>query len=88
MKKITGLLSVLVSCYTKGVESGSYLQDVRHHLRGGNIMKDLEKFIHESEMNAIPDNQINLSDIPEITDFSRGTFQKLEAREKARHCEN
>lgn len=51
-------------------------------------MKDLEKFIHESEMNAIPDNQINLSDIPEITDFSRGTFQKLEAREKARHCEN
>ena len=38
-------------------------------------MKDLEKFIHESEMNAIPDNQIDLSDIPEITDFSRGHFR-------------
>ena len=30
-------------------------------------MKDLE-----SEMNAIPDNQVDLSDIPEITDFSKG----------------
>lgn len=38
-------------------------------------MKDLEKFIHESEMNAIPDKQIDLSDISEITDFSRGHFR-------------
>ena len=33
-------------------------------------MKDLE-----SEMNAIPDNQVDLSDIPEITDFSKGHFR-------------
>ena len=26
-------------------------------------------------MNAIADNQIDLSDIPEITDFSRGHFR-------------
>lgn len=38
-------------------------------------MKDLETFIRESEKNAIPDNQIDLSDIPEITDFSKGHFR-------------
>ncbi len=38
-------------------------------------MEGSEKFIRESEMNAIADNQIDLSDIPEITDFSRGHFR-------------
>ena len=33
-------------------------------------MTDLEKSIALCESNAIPDNQINTADIPEITDFS------------------
>ena len=33
-------------------------------------MTDLEKSIALCEENAIPDNQINTTDIPEITDFS------------------
>ena len=48
-------LSVVVSCYTVG---WAYRQDVQHQQREGDIMKDLESHIHESEMNAIPDNQV------------------------------
>ena len=33
-------------------------------------MMNLEKIISECEKNAIPDNKIDFSDIPEITDFT------------------
>ena len=33
-------------------------------------MMNLEKIIAECEKNSIPDNQIDFSDIPEITDFT------------------
>lgn len=58
----------------KEEESGSSRQDAQLQLKGEDIMKDLEAYIRESEKNAIPDNQIDLSDIPEITDFSKGHF--------------
>ena len=32
-------------------------------------------FLANEFMNAIPDNQVDLSDIPEITDFSKGHFR-------------
>jgi len=40
-------------------------------------MTDLEKFIAKCEANAVPDEQINTADIPELTeeDFSRGHFK-------------
>ena len=59
----------------KEEESESSRQDVQPQLKGEDTMKDLEAFIRESEKNAIPDNQIDLSDIPEITDFSKGHFR-------------
>lgn len=37
---------------------------------GGFIMKDLDKIINQCETNAIPDKDIDFSDIPPITDFS------------------
>lgn len=40
-------------------------------------MKNLEKIIRESEKYAIPDEQIDLSDIPEITDFSTGYLRNV-----------
>ena len=33
-------------------------------------MMNLEKIISECEKNSIPDNKIDFSDIPEITDFT------------------
>jgi len=40
-------------------------------------MKDLEAFIAKCEENAVPDSQIDTSDIPELTEevFSRGHFK-------------
>lgn len=40
-------------------------------------MTDLEKFIAKCEKNAVPDNQINTDDVPELTedDFKRGHFK-------------
>ena len=40
-------------------------------------MNDLEKFIAKCEANAVPDEQIDTSDIPELTeeDFARGHFK-------------
>jgi uncharacterized protein (DUF4415 family) len=40
-------------------------------------MTDLEKFIAKCEENAVPDSEINLSDMPELTkeDFERGHFK-------------
>ena len=39
-------------------------------LKGNFIMMNLEKIIAECEKNSIPDNKIDFSDIPEITDFT------------------
>ena len=39
-------------------------------LKGNFIMMNLEKIIAECEKNSIPDNEIDFSDIPEITDFT------------------
>jgi hypothetical protein len=33
-------------------------------------MNDLEKYIAECEANAVPDSEIDTSEIPEVTDFS------------------
>lgn len=41
-----------------------------HQKKGRCIMTDLEKVIFECEKNAVPDSEIDLSQIPEITDFS------------------
>jgi len=40
-------------------------------------MTDLKEFIAKCEANAVPDEQINTADIPELTeaDFSRGHFK-------------
>lgn len=40
-------------------------------------MTDLENYIAKCEANAVPDNQINTKDMPELTenDFSRGHFK-------------
>jgi len=40
-------------------------------------MTELEKFITKCEANAVPDDQIDTSDIPELTesDFARGHFK-------------
>ncbi len=40
-------------------------------------MTDLEKFITKCEENAVPDEKINTSDVPEMTekDFARGHFK-------------
>ncbi len=40
-------------------------------------MRELKKFIAECEKNAIPDSQIDTSEIPELTaeDFARGHFK-------------
>ena len=40
-------------------------------------MTDLEKVIAKCEQNAKPDNEIDLTDVPELTeeDFSRGHFK-------------
>ncbi len=40
-------------------------------------MTDLEKFIAKCEEHAVPDSEINLSDMPELTknDFERGHFK-------------
>ena len=48
-------------------------------------MKDLEKFIAKCEANAVPDNQINTKDIPELTedDFSRGHFKYWKPMKKS-----
>ncbi|MBQ6673138.1 MAG: BrnA antitoxin family protein [Spirochaetia bacterium] len=45
-------------------------------------MKDLEKFkiIEECEKNAVPDSQIDTSEIPEVTDFSK--FLSLSQHDK------
>lgn len=45
--------------------------------KGSFIMTDLEKLIAKAEENAVPDSQLNLIDIPEITeeDFKRGHFK-------------
>lgn len=48
-------------------------------------MTDLEQFIAKSEANAVPDNQINTADIPELTenDFSRGHFKYWKPMKKS-----
>lgn len=48
-------------------------------------MKGLEKFIAKREANAVPDNQINTGDIPELTeeDFSRGRFKYWKPMKKS-----
>ena len=40
-------------------------------------MKDLEKYIAKCEANAVPDERIDTTDIPELTeaDFARGHFK-------------
>ena len=40
-------------------------------------MKDLEKYIAKCEANAVPDEHIDTTDIPELTeaDFARGHFK-------------
>jgi hypothetical protein len=40
-------------------------------------MSDLEKFIAKCEDTAVPDSEINLSEIPELIEegFSRGHFK-------------
>ncbi len=47
-------------------------------------MKDLENLIAKCESNAIPDSQIDLSDIPELTDedFKHGYFKNLKTKKK------
>ena len=48
-------------------------------------MNDLEKFIAKCEANAVPDEQIDTSDIPELTeeDFARGHFKYWKPVKKA-----
>lgn len=48
-------------------------------------MKDLEKFIAECEANAIPDEKIDTTEIPELTedDFARGHFKYWKPEKKA-----
>ena len=63
--------------------SGELFQHVQQLLgKGGHIMKDLEKFkiIEECEKNAVPDSQIDTSEIPEVTDFSK--FLSLSQHDK------
>lgn len=48
-------------------------------------MTDLEEFIAKCEANAVPDEQINTADIPELTeeDFSRGHFKYWKPMKKS-----
>lgn len=48
-------------------------------------MTDLEKYIAKCEANAIPDDQINTEDIPELTeaDFARGHFKYWKPKKKS-----
>ena len=48
-------------------------------------MTDLENFIAKCEANAVPDEQINTADIPELTeeDFSRGHFKYWKPMKKS-----
>ena len=48
-------------------------------------MTDLEEFIAKCEANAVPDNQINTADIPELTeeDFARGHFKYWKPMKKS-----
>lgn len=45
-------------------------------------MKNLEDFIAECEKYAVPDSEIDFSDIPEITDFSKGHFRNMKPLKK------
>lgn len=49
----------------------------QHREKGRCIMTELEKFITKCEENAVSDEQIDTSDIPELTeeDFTRGHFK-------------
>lgn len=48
-------------------------------------MTELKNFIAECERNAIPDEQIDTSDIPELTeeDFARGHFKYWKPTKKS-----
>lgn len=48
-------------------------------------MTDLEAYIAKCEENAVPDSELNLVDMPELTeeDFSRGHFKHWKPEKKA-----
>lgn len=48
-------------------------------------MTELEQYIAKCEANAIPDSEIDTSDMPELTaaDFARGQFKNFKPRKKS-----
>ncbi len=48
-------------------------------------MTELENLIAKCEKNAIPDNEINTQDIPELTkqDFDQGYFPNIKIKKKS-----
>ena len=60
----------------------SYPRDMQIKESEVNIMRDLEEIIAECERNAPSDDQIDYSQIPPITDFSKARSLNLPPRTK------